>query len=276
MTTDAPKAEGAAKGSELVWALALFRRSLLKQDKFRRIKAMLGDPSGLACLDIGSNNGVISWLLRQEGGTWVSADLDEKAVASIGRVLGERAWRIDDRKTPFAAGQFDAVVIIDFLEHVANDAAVVQEVKRILKPGGTLVINVPHLKPGSWLNRLRHRLGLTDELHGHLRPGYSLDSLRGLLGGDFVLEEARTYSRFFSEAVDTALGLMYLALQRRKQRQVGSSKGIVLHQEDREQNRKELLLMGAIYPLMWLVSRLDYLLPWTAGYKLVLRARQRP
>jgi hypothetical protein len=69
---------------------------------------------------------------------------------------------------------------------------------------------------------------------------------------------------------------MYLALQRRKQRRVGSAKGIVLHQEDREQNRKELMLMGVLYPLMWLVSRLDYLLPAASGYKLIVKARHRP
>jgi SAM-dependent methyltransferase len=268
-----PASAAGQANPELAWALALFRRSLLKQDKFRRIKAMTGDTRRLACLDIGSNNGVISWLLRQGGGIWVSADLDEQAVASISRVLGEKAWRIDDTGTPFADDQFDAVVIIDFLEHVEGDAAFIGEVKRILKPGGLLVANVPHVKPGSLLNHLRHRLGLTDELHGHVRPGYSLAGLRELLGPDFALEEARTYSKFFSEAVDTALSWMYLILQRRKQREVGSPKGIVLHQDDREQNRKELLLMGALYPLLWLVSRLDYLLPLAQGYKLVARAR---
>jgi SAM-dependent methyltransferase len=191
-------------------------------------------------------------------------------------VLGEKAWRIDDTGTPFADGQFDLVVIIDFLEHVAGDAAFIVEVKRILKPGGVLVVNVPHLKPGSLLNRLRQRLGLTDELHGHVRPGYSLPGLEQLLGPEFVIVSARTYSKVFSEAIDTALGLMYLALQRRKQRRVGSAKGIVLHQEDREQNRKELMLMGVLYPLMWLVSRLDYLLPAASGYKLIVKARHRP
>jgi 2-polyprenyl-3-methyl-5-hydroxy-6-metoxy-1,4-benzoquinol methylase len=120
---------------ELAWALALFRRSLLKQDKYNRIKRMTGDTTRLACLDIGSNNGVISWLLRQGGGLWVSADLDAQAVASISRVLGEKAWRIDDTGTPFADGQFDAVVIIDFLEHIEGDAAFIAETRRILKPG---------------------------------------------------------------------------------------------------------------------------------------------
>ena len=72
------------------------------------------------------------------------------------------------------------------------------------RPGGLLVVNTPHLKR-TLLRRLRHALGQTDEKHGHLRPGYTPERLRELLGRSFEMERHRTYSRFFSEAVDTAL-----------------------------------------------------------------------
>jgi SAM-dependent methyltransferase len=277
MTADPASTQAASPSSpELEQALALFRCSLLKQDKLRQITRVLGPTAGLTCLDIGANNGVLSWLLRARGGLWHSADLEEATVASIRALVGERVERIGDRDLPYADAQFDRVVIIDALEHLADDRAFMAEMGRIIKPGGALVVNVPHLKPGSLLNRLRHGLGLTDELHGHLRPGYDQDGLQRLLPPGFVLESARTYSKVFSEAIDTALSLMYLALQKRKGRQVGSAKGIVLHQEDRQQNRKELLLMQALYPLFWLVSRLDWLLPFASGYKLVIKARHVP
>ena len=82
---------------------------------------------------------MISYLLRQRGGQWHSADLDERAVMSIRQLVGS---------------------------------------------------NVPHLKPGSLLNRVRHAIGLPDERHGHLRPGYRLEGLRQLLGPAFVIEES--------------------------------------------------------------------------------------
>ena len=54
------------------WALALFRRSVLKQRKLAEITAMLGPTAGLRCLDLGSDNGIVSLLLRRGGGDWAS------------------------------------------------------------------------------------------------------------------------------------------------------------------------------------------------------------
>lgn len=263
------------ENSQLAWALALFNKSILKQDKYRRIEALLGDTQGLTCLDVGSNNGVISWLLRQRGGLWHSADLEDQAVSSIAALVGENTLRLDDQGMPFPDAFFDLVVIIDFLEHVHGDQDVAAELARVIKPGGALIINVPHLKPGSLLNWLRPRLGLTDQLHGHVRPGYDLPGLRVLLEPAFAIETSDAYSKVFSESIDTALGWLYLKLQKGKGRQVGSAKGIVLHQEDREKNAKELKRLSALYPIMWLVSRLDKLLPWASGYKLIIKARRR-
>ena len=49
------------------WAVALFNRSVLKQEKFRRISELIEDPVGRTSLDIGADNGTISYLLRQRG-----------------------------------------------------------------------------------------------------------------------------------------------------------------------------------------------------------------
>ena len=42
------------------------------------------------------------------------------------------------------------------------------------------------------------------------------NSSERLLGGDFAIEQVATYSRAFSELVDTLLNGLYLLLQRRK------------------------------------------------------------
>ena len=54
-------------------AITLFRKSVLKQQKWHAISALLGATDGLRCLDIGSDNGVVSYLLRARGGSWASA-----------------------------------------------------------------------------------------------------------------------------------------------------------------------------------------------------------
>ena len=73
------------------WALALYRRSVLKQRKVEEIVRSLGETSGLRCLDLGSDNGVVSLLLRERGGSWASGDLTEEAVASIRSLVSRDA-----------------------------------------------------------------------------------------------------------------------------------------------------------------------------------------
>jgi SAM-dependent methyltransferase len=255
------------------WAVKLFNRSVLKQAKYRRVVELLADPAGKTNLDIGADNGVISYLLRQRGGRWFSADLDPNTVSAIRKLVGSDVYQIDGGVTPFPDRTFDQVVIVDFLEHIPDDRGFVRELARILKPGGRVIINVPHLKPRSWLNRFRHRIGLTDAWHGHLRPGYDLDGLRRLLDPYFVIEQATTYSGTFSELVDTILNGVYEAMRGNKQGRPTSGKGTVVTQSDLEKHKKEFLLLSALYPALWTTAKLDRLLPLQAGYKLIVRAR---
>jgi SAM-dependent methyltransferase len=249
------------------WALALFRRSVLKQRKLAEVEAMLGPTAGLRCLDLGSDNGVVSWLLRERGGSWASGDLTEEAVASIRGLVAEDVHKVDGARLPFADGEFDAVAVVDMLEHVPDEPAFVSELARVLKPGGRLVVNTPHAKRSA-LRRLRHALGQTDEKHGHLRPGYTPERLDELLDGRFVVEDHHTYSRFFSELVDTAINLGVERLGKR-----ASAKGMVVTQGDVAKHRKLFLVYSAIYPLVWAFSKLDHVVP-ASGYMLIARARR--
>jgi SAM-dependent methyltransferase len=247
-------------------AEALFSRSVLKQRKLAALVSLLGPTDGLRCLDLGSDNGVVSLLLRRRGGRWSSADLTEASVAAIRQLVGEGVEWTDGRRLPWGDAEFDRVVVVDMLEHVQDDQAFVAELGRITRPGGEVIINTPHLKD-TWLRRFRHAIGLTDAKHGHLRPGYDTPGLRALLGTRFELTHDRTYSRFFSEAVDTALNF---ALERLGKK--SSAKGMIVTGADLEKHRRLFYLYSAIYPIVWLVSRLDALLPWTSGYMLIVRA----
>mgnify|MGYP001370262344 CR=1 FL=1 len=68
---------------------------------------------------------------------------------------------------PVADGSFDAVVCTEVLEHVAEPARVLDELARVLRPGGTVLITVPFVG------------GLHEEPHDHYR--YTSHGLAGLL-----------------------------------------------------------------------------------------------
>jgi SAM-dependent methyltransferase len=252
-------------------ALALFRKSVLKQAKYDQITSLLEDPSQRANLDLGGDNGVLSFLLRQKGGTWSSGDLDEKTVGAIRSLVNDRVYRLDGSTLPFPNDSLDQIVVIDYLEHVREDKDAIREFKRVLRREGVLIINVPRPKPGSPLTRFRNAIGLTDEWHGHVRPGYTESELERLLAPEFTLETVRTYSRSFSEAIDTGLNGMYERL--RGKGKGTSRKGTVITGHEMQSHRGAFRLMALIHPLLWAVSKLDHLLVGQRGYKMVARAR---
>ena len=76
---------------------------------------------------------------------------------------------------PYADGTFDCVIASEILEHVPQDDRAIDELVRVLKPGGELAVTVPRWLPERicWV--------LSDEYHanegGHIRI-YRADELR--------------------------------------------------------------------------------------------------
>jgi SAM-dependent methyltransferase len=250
------------------WAVALFRRSVLKQRKLAEIERMLGPTDGRRCLDLGSDNGVISLMLRRRGGHWASADLTEEAVRSIRELVASDVHLVKGERLPFPDREFDSVAVVDMIEHVADDRRFMDELARITRPGARLVLNTPHLRQTT-LRRVRDQLGLTDEKHGHLRPGYTVAELRQVVedSGKFAWNEARTYSRSFTEGVDIAINVAVSRLGKGH-----SAKGIVVTGQDLRRHGNAFRAYSLIYPAVKAISSLDALIPWTPGYMLIAGA----
>jgi SAM-dependent methyltransferase len=259
------------------WALTLARRSLAKRAKLRQLLALIEPPEGRTSLDIGADNGVVSLVLRERGGVWHSADLDERSVAAIRDLVGTNVHRLDGGPMPFADAAFDQVVVADGLEHVADDRRFVRELARVVAPGGTLVVNVPHRTASVIVPRVKRALGQTDERHGHVRPGYSAAELDALLAPEFAVTDVRTYSGPVAELLDALLNAVN---DRRRAAPApavpGPTKGRVVTRDDAASSARSLRLLGLIFPALWLVARADALFAFRPGHKLALKARRRP
>src|SRR5262249_49922943 len=98
--------------------------------------------TGLRFLDIGcGTGGVLQGLARR--GSVVGVDRNELALRFC-RDNGLRSGVLGDAlDLPFRTGSFDVCVMMDVLEHVDAEDALLQAVRRVLRPGGSLLVSVP-------------------------------------------------------------------------------------------------------------------------------------
>ena len=100
---------------------------------------------------------------------------------------------------PFQDDSFDVVLTLDYVEHVADDGRCLDEVVRVLKPGGLLVLSAPSSSRFQVLNWLKCRIGMAPDVYGHVREGYGLAEMSAMLQGRGLdVVHRSTYSRFFT------------------------------------------------------------------------------
>lgn len=119
---------------------ARFRADVAPSDvRLRSIRDALGRLDGLRVLDLGCGKGRFAAHLRAEGAEVVGLDL---SAGMLGRALDLDRVRGSALRLPFAASAFDGVAAVEVFEHLPPDQidAALNEVRRVLRPGGRLVI----------------------------------------------------------------------------------------------------------------------------------------
>ncbi len=95
-------------------------------------------------LDVGSGAGQYVWAMRDLG--WNAFGLEPAMAMSEESVQGPSpfvaGWA---EQLPFAPAQFDCVTFWHSLEHTADPRAALEEARRVLRPDGLLMLEVPNL-----------------------------------------------------------------------------------------------------------------------------------
>ncbi len=142
----------------------------------------LGLQSGERLLDLGCGFGRHSFEAMKMGAKVVAADLATEELGQVRDLMG--AMAVENQVPPGAAGgvscanalalpfpdnSFDRVIASEVMEHIPDDAAALDELVRVLRPGGVIAVTVP-----AWLSETVC-WKLTDEYYapkaegGHVR-----------------------------------------------------------------------------------------------------------
>jgi SAM-dependent methyltransferase len=108
---------------------------------------------------------------------------------------------------PFADAAFDLVCALDIVEHVDDDAAALEELSRVARPGAAVLLSVP-LHPELW--------NAFDDFVGHRRR-YRPELLTEILGRHgLTIERSAAYGMQPRSSRLLDLGMWYLTHQRRR------------------------------------------------------------
>ena len=123
---------------------------------FRRFPVRPGD----RVLDLGCGGGRHAFELYRRGADVVAFDLDPAELAPVTgmfgamRAAGEATAEAgataisgDATAMPFGDGMFDRVIAAEVLEHILDDQQAMNELARVLRPGGLAAITVPSFLP---------------------------------------------------------------------------------------------------------------------------------
>ena len=109
------------------------------------VRELVSHRPGGALLDVGCAYGNFLGALREHGGwSLAGADVSEHAIAEAQRRLPGMDLRVSALPDlPFEDESFDVVTAFDVIEHVEDLPAAFRELRRVLRPGGTLAFVVP-------------------------------------------------------------------------------------------------------------------------------------
>jgi SAM-dependent methyltransferase len=176
----------------------------------RTLAAALG-PAGTAprtVLDIGCGDGTAATVAapllpghRLVGVDWSQDALSRARTRLPHTVRGE----LGDGGLPFRSASVDAVLFSEVIEHLVDPDSALDEVRRVLRPGGHLMLSTPNL--AAWYNRVLLPAGV--------QPVFSEVGLRAIHGrpGREVVGHLRLYTARALREFTTAAGFEVVRLE---------------------------------------------------------------
>jgi SAM-dependent methyltransferase len=121
----------------------------LHREKERSASQYIDDLPPGRVLDVGCGDGRFLFRMYQAGWTVAGLDFDPKGIEAAKLKYGKYGFELlntDLFSANFPDNFFDAVTLSHVIEHVPEPVSILAEAKRVLKPGGRLVVVTPNVE----------------------------------------------------------------------------------------------------------------------------------
>lgn len=113
----------------------------------QRLQALPGDPGSRQMLNLGAGEGDYDGMIASYGAHLISCDLNEADVAfarEYNKGNDKITYQVENGLAlSFPDNHFDVIVCIEVIEHVGDPEQLLNEIQRVLKPGGHLLMTFP-------------------------------------------------------------------------------------------------------------------------------------
>lgn len=87
-----------------------------------------------------------------------------------------------------ADNTYDTIVSFQVIEHIQNDKLYLQEIQRVLKPGGQAILSTPNIKMTLTRNPWHEREYTADELKSLAQKYFSDVDMKGIAGNEKIMQ----------------------------------------------------------------------------------------
>lgn len=187
----------------------------------RWTRAMAALPFGHGrVLDLGCAFGFTTRQLRRRGYATVGVDGSPAYIARARRADPRGTYLVADAAhVPLPDADFDGILFLDVLEHLPDERGAIAEIARLLKPGGTLVLSVPHRGPLTRLDSLNlYARFVRATRHGRFPPEiaatgihrhYRVEDVCALLGERFEIRRVTRTGLGLAELINLPLLVLF-------------------------------------------------------------------